>query len=313
MNIIIAGGTGFIGTCLSRHLLEQGHSIIVLTRSPDKLGNPSNKHHRVLKWDNNPESAWSTHCEGADAVINLCGAPIADTRWTPERKLELIESRVEPARTLFKAIESWNSKPSVFISASGIGFYGDRGAERIDESAQQGTGFLPNLCQAWEEAAMEGTRLGLRVITIRIGMVLGREGGALKKMAFPFSMFLGGPILPGSQYVSWIHQDDLAHLINWLLTQKDIHGPINAVAPHSVIMKEFCSRLGHAMKRPSWFPVPEFILKFALGELASMLTTGQRVVPQRALEKQFLFKYPTVQTALHELFSRDSNTKDHKV
>ena len=306
MKIVIAGGTGFIGRHVSRLLIHEGHSVTLLSRHTPGDKHLVNIHARHIQWDGCSQGAWAQECDDADVVLNLSGAPIADSRWTEKRKQELIDSRVQSTKTLLQAISSWRNKPHTFMTASGIGFYGDRGEEVVNESSTPGEGFLRQLCQAWEGAAMEGEALGLRVIPLRIGMVLGPDGGALSKMTLPFRMFLGGPILPGTQFVSWIHREDLARLILFLMTHSSIRGPVNAVAPETVTMKEFCTTLGKAMNRPSWFPIPEFVLRMTLGKLATMLTTGQRVVPQRAIDSGFSYTYPTLQTALDSLFAQSS-------
>ena len=306
MKIVIAGGTGFIGRHVSQLLIHEGHSVILLSRHTPDGKHLTNIHARHIQWDGRTQGSWAQECEGADVVINFSGAPIADSRWTAKRKQELIDSRVQSTKALLQAISSWSNKPHTFITASGIGFYGDRGGELVNESSAPGEGFLQKLCQAWEGAAMEGEALGLRVIPIRIGMVLGPDGGALSKMTLPFRMFLGGPILPGSQFVSWIHREDLARLILFLITNSSVKGPINAVAPEAVTMQDFCRTLGKAMNRPSWFPVPEFMLRIALGELATMLTTGQRVHPLKALEAGFSYSYATLPTALDSLLAQSS-------
>ncbi len=306
MKIVIAGGTGFIGRYVSRLLIHGGHSVLLLSRNaktPQPMDAPPAQH---IQWDGSTQGAWAQQCEGADVVMNLSGAPIADSRWTEKRKHELINSRVESNRALLKAMASWKDKPHTFITASGIGFYGDNREAVVNESSTPGEGFLPQLCQMWESSAMEGEALGMRVIPVRIGMVLGEDGGALSKMTFPFRLFLGGPILPGTQFVSWIHQQDLAKLMLYIITHPSIQGPVNGVAPNPTTMKDFCQALGNAMNRPSWFPVPEFILKTALGELASMLITGQRIEPQKALQHGFSFSYPTLRAALTEIFSKPS-------
>lgn len=309
MKMVIAGGTGFVGRHLSELLIREGHSVIVLSRHQISPPASTPAPYRIIQWDHGTTSVpqpWSRECEGADVVINLSGAPIADSRWTPERKRELTDSRVQSTRTLLQAIKLWSTKPHTFISASGIGFYGNPGSTLVDETSTSGTGFLATLCQAWEAEARKGEEQGLRVLPVRFGMVLGVDGGALPKMMLPFNFFLGGPILPGSQYVSWIHQKDLARLILWLSTNQAIQGPVNGVAPEPVTMREFCSALGKTMQRPSAFPVPEFVLRIALGELSTMLTTGQRAHPQKALEGGFTYLYPTLQTALQSLLAHSS-------
>ncbi|TFG61785.1 MAG: TIGR01777 family protein, partial [Nitrospirales bacterium] len=261
MKIVIAGGTGFIGRHLCQLLVDEGHSIIVLSRHPDSTPASANTRARVIQWNGREDGTWATCCDGAEVVINLSGAPIADKRWTPERKHELMDSRVLTTQTLLASIAKWNSKPHTFITASGVGFYGDRESDEVNEDSPRGRGFLAELCHAWEAAAKQGEALGLRVLPVRFGMVLGPNGGALPKMAFPFRFFLGGPVLPGSQFVSWIHLTDLSRLILWLITNPWISGPVNGVAPDPVTMREFCERIGQTMRRPSWFPVPGFLLR----------------------------------------------------
>ena len=306
MKIVIAGGTGFIGRHVSRLLIHEGHSVTLLSRHTPDGKHLVNIQARHIQWDGCTQGTWAQECDGADVVINLSGAPIADKRWTPSRKRELIHSRVVSTRTLGHAIAGWKSKPHTFLTASGIGYYGDQGSKIVDEMSPRGDGFLADLCLEWENAAQQIEATGLRVLDVRFGMVLGPDGGALSKMTLPFRIFLGGTILPGTQYVSWIHQQDLARLILFLITHPSIRGPVNAVAPDTVTMKDFCDALGKAMKRPSLFPVPEFVLKIALGELATMLTTGQRVHPQKALSTGFSFTYSTVQGALNSLFAQPS-------
>lgn len=306
MKIVIAGGTGFIGQHVSRFFIHSGHSVILLSRHTGDRKPLVNIHARFIQWDGCTQGAWAQECEGADVVINLSGASIADQRWTPSRKRELIDSRVVSTRTLGHAIAGWKSKPHTYLSASGVGYYGDRGSKIVDETSPRGDGFLADLCLEWENAAQQIERSGVRVLEVRFGMVLGLDGGALPKMMLPFQWFLGGPVLPGTHYVSWIHQLDLARLILFLLTHPSIRGPVNAVAPDAVTMKDFCHALGKAMKRPSWFPVPVFVLKMALGELSTMLTTGQRAQPQKVLSAGFSFTYSTIEEALNAIFSHPS-------
>ena len=255
MKIVIAGGTGFIGRHVSQFLIHSGHSVILLSRHTPDGKHLVNIHARHIQWDGCIQGPWAQECEGADVVINLSGAPIADSRWTKKRKQELIDSRVQSTKALLQAISSWRNKPHTFITASGIGFYGDRGGEVVNESSTPGEGFLRELCQVWEGAASwKGEALGLRVIPIRIGMVLGPDGGALSKMTLPFRLFLGGPILPGSQFVSWIHPEDLARLILFLITHSSVKGPVNAVAPEAVYHGGFLYHAGQGHESP--FVVP---------------------------------------------------------
>ncbi len=307
MKIILAGGTGFIGQHVCQTLIDGHHEVVVLSRNPAQARSQSQYNVTFVDWNTFAHES-DQNLEGIEAFINLAGEPIADARWTPTRKQTLIDSRVITTRRLVEAIARLESKPRVFISASGIGFYGPADDVSMHESSPQGQGFLAELCQQWEHEAKQATNHGVRVICLRIGMVLGSDGGALSKMVTPFKAFIGGPIAPGTQKVSWIHIQDLAKLIAWLIDSKTVVGPVNAVSPHSVTMQEFCKTLGHALHRPSWLPVPSFTLKLLLGELSNMLTSGQQVEPRKITHAGFTFTYPTLEPALTSLFQKTSSS-----
>jgi hypothetical protein len=234
-------------------------------------------------------------------VINLAGAPIADGRWTAARKRLLTDSRVQLTRHLVEAMSQRSAKPRVLISASGIGYYGASNDGVLTETAPQGDGFLADLCVAWEREAEGAGAFGTRVVLLRTGMVLERDGGALPKMLLPFRLFAGGPIMPGTQWVSWIHRDDHVGLIEWTLATPSVSGPMNAVAPEPERMQAFCATLGRVLHRPSWLPVPEAVLSLGLGELGTVMTTGQRVSPQKALAGGYRFKYSSLEPALRAI------------
>ncbi|MCP9451124.1 MAG: TIGR01777 family oxidoreductase [Nitrospira sp.] len=302
MNIVIAGGTGFIGRALCASLLQGGHQVTVLTRRRGTLqGATANP--RVIEWDGQREGAWESCLDGADAVINLAGAPIAESRWTEARKRELVDSRILSTRALVRAMAKQASRPSILINASGIGYYGASDDRVLDEQSPAGQGFLADLCLQWEAEAQRASQFGSRVVLLRTGMVLERDGGALPRMVFPFKLFMGGPILPGNQWVSWIHRQDHIGLIRWALETPHVTGPLNAVAPEPETMSRFCSILGLVLHRPSWLPVPRMALRFALGELESLLTTGQRVLPSKALAGGYVFQFPTLESALRAIIS----------
>ena len=302
MKIVITGGTGFIGQALCTTLVQGGHRVTALTRPTGQLHHRPELPVQAVEWNARDSVPWEQVLEGADAVINLAGAPIAEARWTTARKQLITDSRVITTRLLVRALSRWSSKPVTFISASGIGYYGTSDTRSLDEGAARGQGFLADLCLAWEAEALRAAEFGARVVLLRTGMVLERDGGALAKMVLPFKLFAGGPIMPGIQWVSWIHRRDHIGLIEWALANNRIAGPLNAVAPEAVTMKDFCMRLGRALRRPSWIPVPEFVLKLALGELGSMMTTGQRVTPKKAIEGGYTFQYPTLESALQTIF-----------
>ncbi|GJL62971.1 MAG: epimerase [Nitrospirales bacterium] len=301
MNIIVAGGTGFIGHHVSQTMIENQHDVTVLSRNPAQSRDHVHREASITDWDTLRNKIEET-TGGVDAIINLAGTPIADARWTSSRKQLLIDSRVETTRRLVETIGSVSIKPKTLINASGIGFYGADKSITMTESSPPGEGFLAELSQKWEREAYHASDHGVRVICLRMGMVLGSDGGALSKMKTPFKLFVGGPIAPGTQKVSWIHLDDLARLMMWLLDKPTLSGPINAVAPQFVSMSEFCKRLGEALHRPSWLPVPAFALNVMLGELAEMLTTGQQVEPRTITQEGFSFRYPNLREALQSLF-----------
>jgi len=302
MKIVIAGGTGFIGSHLCRTLIEHQHDVTVLSRNSTKATKTLPNSVVVASWNGLSTKALEQTLNDTDALINLSGEAIADARWTESRKQLLRSSRIDTTRILVDALSRASHRPRTLINASGIGFYGPQHNQSVTEVSPCGSGFLAGLCVDWEGAARRAEEFGVRVILLRIGMVLGQTGGALSRMALPFRLFLGGPISPGTQKVSWIHQKDLSELMNWLLHKSDIFGPVNAVAPESVTMKEFCKTFGHVLDRPSWIPVPEFVLNLTLGEMATLMTTGQEVRPLVAEQKGFNFSYPKLDSALQSLF-----------
>jgi uncharacterized protein (TIGR01777 family) len=304
MNIVVAGGTGFIGSALCHSLVGEGHRVNNLTRGQGQVPRETDAQINKVLWNGRDHGPWEQVLEGADAVINLAGAPIAEARWTDTRKQLLTDSRVLTTRLLVKALSRCSAKPATFISASGIGYYGASDDRRLDEGAARGQGFLADLCLAWEAEALRAAEFGARVVILRTGMVLEQDGGALPKMWLPFRFFAGGPIMPGSQWVSWIHRRDHIGLIQWALTAPRVSGPINAVAPEPVTMNTFCEVLGRVLHRPSWLPVPSFALKLLLGELGTLMTTGQRVIPTKAITEGYRFHYPTLEPALRAVFKK---------
>ena len=304
VDIVIAGGTGFIGRALCDKLLLSGHRITMLTRRRAEVQRVFGSSVRTVEWDAKTSGGWEQSLNGAQAVVNLAGASIADARWTESRKRLLTESRIEATRLLVHACNRLAAKPRVLVNASGVGFYGPQGDEVLDESHGPGQGFLADLCVQWESAAREAASQGIRVICLRTGMALEKDGGALPRLDLPFRLFAGGPVMPGTQWVSWIHRDDVVGLIEWALTSSTVSGPVNAVAPSPVTMAELCKTLGRALHRPSWFPVPEFVLKAALGELASIMTTGQKATPLMALRNGYRFQYPFLEGALRAIYAK---------
>ena len=303
MRILIAGGSGFLGTALTDHLIGEGHEVIVLTRQGN-MGTVEKRHRGATSttWSPNGSSGqWARALESADAVVNLAGESIAAKRWSAAQKEKLRQSRLLATRSLTTAIREAPKAPRIFVSASAVGYYGDRGDETLTEASTPGTDFLAALCQEWEAAASDAhvSRLAL----VRTGIVLDRKGGALPKMLPPFQMFAGGPIGSGRQYMPWIHKQDWVRLVAWILQNDGASGPVNATAPTPVTNVEFSKALGHALRRPSVMPAPAFALRIALGEMAdALLLSGQRALPVRATGLGFSFRFTHIDEALADIF-----------
>jgi uncharacterized protein (TIGR01777 family) len=260
----------------------------------------------ALPWET---SEWQRAAQDCDAVINLAGEPIAAKRWSPQQKAAIRDSRLGATRRLVDAMRSWPKPPSVFVNASAIGYYGPRGDEQLTEADEAGSGFLADVCRAWEAEAQRAESFGVRVVRMRIGLVLGPGGGALSKMVPPFRWCLGGPLGTGRQWLSWIHRDDVIGLIEWALTTPLIRGAVNVTAPEPVTMHVFCRALGEVLHRPSWAPVPAVVLRVVMGEMAEVVLTGQRVIPHVALQRNYPFVHATLPSALHAcLFAHQPST-----
>lgn len=297
MRITLTGASGFLGTRLIAKLDAAGHSLHVLGRRRPQALAPR---HSFTAWDASAQPAPAAAFDGADAVVHLAGEPVAQ-RWTDEAKRRMRTSRVEGTRNLIAGIAKASAKPRTLVSASAIGFYGSRGEEVLTEASAPGRGFLPDLSVEWEREADAATPLGLRVVKLRIGLVLGPEGGALKEMMLPFKMGVGGRIGDGQQWMSWVHVDDIIGLIEFALNNEKLNGPVNATAPNPVRNTEFTKALAGALHRPAIFPVPEFALKAMFGEMSQILFASQRVEPRAALNAGYRFHATDVSQALREL------------
>ncbi len=297
MKIALTGATGFVGRRLIARLQGGGHELYVLSRRepadlPDGV--------RFHQWNALKEHPPLDALEGAGAVIHLAGEPVAQ-RWTPRAKLRIQASRVEGTNALTAAIARLTHKPKTLLAASAIGYYGNRGEELLNENSPPGSGFLPETSVRWEAASDKAAQLGMRVVKFRIGLVLGAEGGALKKMLPPFRLGLGGRLGSGRQWMSWIHVEDLAGMILFALQREDIRGVMNATSPNPVRNAAFTHALGSALKRPTVFPVPAFALKLLLGEMSELLLDSQRVEPAAALRSAFSFQFPSLASALQDI------------
>ena len=296
MRVVMTGATGFIGLPLRNRLLAEGYSVVVLSRSPAPAQSGANL--KWITWEPGKPNGWEEALDGADGVINLAGEPIPAKRWTAAQKEKIRASRVETTRALVGAIGKATQKPKVLLNASAIGYYGPREDETVVEETEPGKDFVSRVCIEWESEAKKAEAYGVRVVGLRTGIVLGQGGGALAKMLLPFKLFIGGPLGTGRQWFSWIQLDDEIGLILHLLNHDGASGPVNFTAPNPVTMKEFCRSLGKVLGRPSWAPVPSFMLRLLLGEMADVVLTGQRVLPQKALKLGYTFKYPDLADAL---------------
>jgi uncharacterized protein len=287
MRVLLTGGTGFVGAPLCRALRGAGHTVTTVSRDPEHVNGAA------IGWDAVPGAM-----RDVDAIVNLAGEPIAAGRWTDGRKKRIRESRVDTTWTLVSAVTSSEPRPRVLVSASAVGYYGPRGDEPVDETTGPGGGFLAEVCQAWEHEAEAAEPLGVRVVRLRLGIVLAADGGALPRMIAPFRAFFGGPVGTGEQWMSWIHRDDVTGLVIDALEKDTYRGAVNATAPHPVTNADFAAALGHALVRPSRMRTPAFVLRLALGEMADMLLTGQRVLPHVAEQQGYRWRYPDLGGAL---------------
>ena len=286
MKILLTGGTGFVGRRLVDALIQKNYEIILLSRNPHAI--PTHPQIRSSGW--NGKEINPSLIEGCYAVINLAGESIAGARWTTDQKKGILESRINAANAVVQAVKQASQKPAVLLNASAVGYYSGSG-EEVTENSPPGTGFLADTCKEWEQAARAAERSGARVVFLRLGIVLEKGGGALSKMLLPFKLYAGGPLGSGEQWFPWIHRQDVIDVILFPL-DNPISGRVNLTSPGGMKMKDFCKVLGRVMNRPSWVPLPAFVLRILLGEMADLLLKGQRAVPKKLLDYGYRFRYP---------------------
>ncbi len=300
MKVFMTGGTGFVGTYLSRELVKQGHEVTILTRRAQPPA-PAAPGISFVTGDPTQEGPWMAAAPEHDWVINLAGASIF-SRWSKGYKQEIYDSRIRTTRNLVIALAAGDRR-QFLCSTSAVGYYGPRGDEILTEESPQDSYFLAHLAEDWEAEALKAQELGLRVVITRFGIVLGRSGGALGQMAPMFRRFLGGPLGRGQQWFSWIHQADHARAFSFIQEHPEIHGPVNFTAPNPVRNLELTRTLGRVLHRPTLMPAPEFMVRLVLGEFADALLTGQRVIPKKLLDAGFKFNFPTIGEALKDLLT----------
>jgi|TARA_B100000315_G_scaffold106157_1_gene97343 hypothetical protein len=309
MKVLVTGATGFIGKELLKHLSFEGYEINILTRNPkqerSKLVVPCSVYH----WNPEKESPDIKSLKGVKAVIHLAGENIANGRWTQKRKANIKNSRILSTQRLVEAIGKLEHKPDVLVSASGIGFYGGSGNKLLKEDIPPGTCYLAKVCKDWEEEVKKVQEFDVRAVSIRTGMVLGDEGGAIGKMLLPFRMGLGGRLGNGNQWMSWIHLIDLARMYIHAIKSPSIKGAYNAVSPNPISNSEFTNTLGKLLNRPTLLPIPSFVLRLLFGDMAQVLLASQKVSPEKILATGFLFKYESLNSALTQIVDA-SNQRD---
>jgi uncharacterized protein (TIGR01777 family) len=304
MRVFVAGGTGMIGTRLVRKLHQQQHAIVLLTRRPDAAKTALGEAASVVQGDPTVAGPWMDSVNDCDAVINLTGEGVFNKRWNDEFKKVLVDSRVRSTENVVAALarnpRRPDGSPKTLVNASAVGYYGPRGDEEIAEDSPPGNDFLARLCVDWEAAAHKVEASGVRLAIVRVGVVLGKYGGALAKLLTPFKMGAGGPVGSGKQWLPWIHHEDIVGLFVLALENPAAAGPMNGCAPNPVTNKEFSNALGQALHRPAVVWTPEFLLKLGLGEVAEVVTQGQRVLPKKALALGYAFKFPQIDDALKD-------------
>jgi uncharacterized protein (TIGR01777 family) len=292
MRVLITGPTGLIGTALQKRFKEKGWELLLATRHEPKNDNE-------IRWSAEDGFAETERLEGIDAAVHLAGESVNGLRWTDEKKKAIRDSRVVGTRNLVEALGKLKQRPSVLVCASAIGFYGERGDEDVTESSAAGTTFLSEVCKEWEGEARRAEDAGIRTVLLRTGIVLSKDGGALGTMLLPFKLGVGGVVGSGKQWMSWISLDDHVRVIEFTIEHENIRGAVNSVSPHPVTNEEFTKTMGDVLYRPTFLPLPEFVVSMALGEMGDeLLLTSTKVVPKRLEDAGFTFEYPDLKPAL---------------
>jgi uncharacterized protein (TIGR01777 family) len=308
MRIIIAGGSGVIGRELANELTQAGYEVIILSRNPEHvLELPQGV--KAVSWDGKTTKGWCDLVDGAKAVVNLAGENLAGEkffpdRWTESRKHRILQSRLDAGSAIEAAIRAVQNKPGVLLQSSAIGYYGSLDDQDVDEKSPVGSGYLARICQEWEKSTETVESMGVRWVVLRTGVVLSMKGGAFTRLLMPFNFFAGGPMGNGRQYISWIHIADEVGAIQFLIENQEARGIINLTAPVPVTNAEFVRIIGHVMGRPSFLPLPAFVLRLMFGEVSTTVLDGQRVLPRRLEALGYQFIYPEAELAIRELLGK---------
>jgi uncharacterized protein (TIGR01777 family) len=304
MKVVLAGGSGLIGRELMRELIGAGYEVVILSRSPEQLGDlPSGA--AAARWNGQSVGALVPRLEGVEAVVNLAGESIGAGSWTPMRKLSIRESRVRATKAIALALGRVDQRPSTLLQASAVGLYGPCGDEEVDESHPPGSDYLAGVCREWEAASSDVEDFGVRRAVLRTGVVLTTAGGALPRILLPFKLFAGGRLGNGKQWFPWIHLRDEVRAVRFLLEKKEASGAFNLTAPNPLTNGELAKLLGRIMRRPSFMPAPAFALRGVMGEMATLVLDGQRAKPRRLLDAGFEFEYPEIEAALRDLLGAE--------
>lgn len=301
--IVVTGATGLIGRKLVRALIQRGDNVIVFSRDAEKAKSYFPKAMESVEWNYQHPEQWKYKIENSDAVVHLAGVNLFAKRWNDEFKRVVLESRELSTKNLVEAIKSCTNKPEVFVSASGIGYYGDCGERVLNENSPKGNDFLADVCEVWENESVNVEESGVRSVQIRTGLVLSTEDGALKQMLPPFKFFIGGYLGNGKQWTSWLHIDDIVEIYLHAIDNSSLTGSLNASSPNPMRMKEFAQTLARVLYRPSLFPVPKFILKLVIGEASEVVLASQRIDVKKLIESGYKFKFEILEDALRDLLN----------
>lgn len=308
MKIIIPGGSGMVGSLAAASFARDGHTVIILSRSPEAakqgLTQSGVGNIQVRGWDAATAQGWGELVDGDTAIVNLVGENLAGGRWTAAQKKRILESRVKAGQAIVQAVEQAAQKPAVVLQVSGVGYYGPSEGELITEASPPGNDFPAEVCQAWEAASAPVEALGVRRVVMRTGVVLSTRGGALPRMLLPFQFMIGGPLGDGRQWLSWIHELDQVASFKYFIDNPASKGVYNVTSPNPVTNRDFSKAIGQAMGRPSWIPAPAFAIRLLFGEMATVVLDGQRVIPERLNQEGFKFQYPEPLAALRQVLGK---------